>query len=161
MSTLGTLELRDLGEAFKWYSKAAAQGYVKAEDELGGMYEFGLGVPTYYPEAEKWFAKANDYLAIAKMYDEVAQDRSLAAEWYRKLADQGDKYAKFRLGEMYRDGDGVAKDYVTAHMWFNLAAQAGYPYASAARDKLARKMTSDQLARTERLARDWKPTNRP
>ena len=150
-------EIRDLGEAFKWYSRAADQGYANAQDELGGMYEFGLGAPRDYAEAEKWFAKAGDYYSIAKMYDDVAQNRPLAAKWYRKLADQGDKYAMFRLGEMYRDGEGVLRDYATAHMWFNLAAESGYRYASTARDELARKMTPDQIARTERLARDWKP----
>ncbi len=150
-------EIRDLGVALKWYHKASDQGYADAQDELGGMYEFGLGVPKDYAEAEKWFAKADDYLAIAKMYDDVARNRPLAAKWYRKLADQGDKYAMYRLGEMYRDGDGVPRDYASAHMWFNLAAQSGYRYASTARDELARKMTPDQIARTQRLARDWRP----
>jgi uncharacterized protein len=98
-------EIRDLGAAFKWYSKAADQGYVDAQDELGAMYEFGLGVPTDYAEAEKWFTKANDFLAIAIMYDDVAQNRPLAAKWYRKLADQGDKYARFRLAQLYRDAE--------------------------------------------------------
>jgi TPR repeat protein len=149
-------EIRDLGTAFKWYSKAAAQGYADAQDEIGGMYEFGLGVPTDYAEAEKWFAKANDLLAIAIMYDRVARNRPLAAKWYRKLADQGDKFARFRLGEMYRDGEGVQRDYAAALRWFNLAAASGYPYGSAARDELARKMTPAQIAKTLRLRQDWK-----
>ena len=121
------------------------------------MYEFGLGVRTNYAEAEKWFTKAQDYFSIAKMYDDVARNRPLAAKWYRRSADQGDKYAMFRLGEMYRDGEGVPRDYASAHMWFNLAAESGYPYASTARDELAQKMTPDQIARTRRLARDRKP----
>jgi uncharacterized protein len=149
-------EIRDLGSAFKWYSKAAAQGYADAQDELGAMYEFGLGVPRDYAEAEKWFAKSNDLLAIAIMYDDVSLNRPLAAKWYRKLAGQGDKYARFRLGEMYRDGEGVPRDYATAHMWFKLAAESGYPSAPAARDELARKMTPAQIARTQRLAQAWK-----
>jgi TPR repeat protein len=151
-------QIRDLAEAAKWYRKAADQGYADAQDELGGMYELGLGVRTDYAEAEKWFTKAQDYFSIAKMYDDVAWNRPLAAKWYRKLADQGDKYAKFRLGEMYRDGDGVPRDYPSSHMWFNVAAEAGYPYASIARDELARKMTAGQIARTQQLARDWTPT---
>jgi TPR repeat protein len=150
-------QIRDLAKAVKWYRKAADQGYADAQDELGGMYELGLGVRTDYAEAEKWFAKAQDYFSIAKMYDEAAWDRPLAAKWYHKLADQGDKYAKFRLGEMYRDGVGVPQDYASAHMWFNLAAEAGYPYASIARDELGRKMTAGQISRTQRLARDWTP----
>ena len=150
-------EICDLGAAFKWYSKAADQGYADAQDELGGMYEFGFGVRPDYREAEKWYAKADDYVAIAKMYDDIARNRPLAAKWYRKLADQRDKYAMYRLGEMYRDGDGVPRDYASALVWFNLAAESGYRYASMARDELARKMTPSQIARTQRLARDWRP----
>jgi TPR repeat protein len=110
-----------------------------------------------YGEAEKWFTKVQDYFSIAEMHDNVVRNRPLAAKWYRKLADQGDKYARFRLGEMYRDGEGVPRDYASAQMWFNLAANFGYRYASTARDELARKMATDQVARTQALARDWKP----
>ena len=122
------------------------------------MYEFGLGVPTDYAEAEKWFAKAQDYFSIAKMYDNVARNRPLAAKWYRRLADQGNKDAEFRLGEMYRNGTGVPLDYASAHMWFNLAAGSGHLRASMARDELALKMSPAQIAKAQRLAREWKPT---
>ena len=151
-------ELQDFAEAAKWYEKAADQGYANAQEELGGMYEFGLGVPTDYAEAEKWFAKAQDYFSIAKMYDNVARNRPLAAKWYRRLADQGNKDAEFRLGEMYRNGTGVPLDYASAHMWFNLAAGSGHLRASMARDELALKMSPAQIAKAQRLAREWKPT---
>ena len=151
-------ELQDFAEAAKWYEKAADQDYADAQDELGAMYEFGLGVPGDYAEAEKWFAKAQDYFSIAKMYDNVARNRPLAAKWYRRLADRGDKYAMFRLGEMYRDGEGVPRDYALSHLWFNLAAESGHLRASMARDELALKMTPRQIAKAQRLAREWKPT---
>ena len=151
-------ELQDFAEAAKWYEKAADQGYANAQEELGGMYEFGLGVPTDYAEAEKWFAKAQDYFSIAKMYDNVARNRPLAAKWYRRLADQGNKDAEFRLGEMYRNGTGVPLDYASAHMWFNLAAGSGHLRGSMARDELALKMSPAQIAKAQRLAREWKPT---
>jgi TPR repeat protein len=150
-------EVRDLNAAFKWYSKAADQGYADAQDELGGMYELGLGVPRDYAKAEQWFAKAGDLRAIARMYDDVVHDHPLAATWYRKMADQGDPYAMFRLGEMYRDGVGVSRDYVSAQMWFNLADKAGYHSASAVRNDLTQKMTADQIARMQRLAQEWRP----
>ena len=99
-------ELQDFAEAAKWYEKAADQGYADAQDELGGMYEFGLGVTRDYSEAEKWFVKAGDLVSIAKMYASVGDNHRMAAKWYRKLADQGNKDAEFRLGEMYRNGTG-------------------------------------------------------
>ena len=150
-------ELQDFAEAAKWYEKAADQGYADAQDELGGMYEFGLGVPTDYSEAEKWFVKAGDLVSIEKMYASVGDNHGMAAKWYRNLAGQGNKDAEFRLGEMYRNGTGVPLDYVSAHMWFNLAAGAGHLRASMARDELALKMTPGQIAKAQRLAREWKP----
>lgn len=38
-------ERQDYKEAFKWYSKAANQGYAVAQYNLGVMYENGSGVP--------------------------------------------------------------------------------------------------------------------
>ncbi len=42
----------------KWFTKAAEQGYFKAEFYLGKMYYNGLGVAQDYIEAGKWFKKA-------------------------------------------------------------------------------------------------------
>ena len=47
--------------------------------------------------------------------------------------------------------------YVLAHMWFNLAAAQGDKQAAADRDAIAAKMTPDQIAEAQRMARDWKP----
>jgi len=58
---------------------------------------------------------------------------------------------------MYERGQGVLKDYVLAHMWFNLAAATGgAPYAATQRDTLTAKMTQAQIAEAQRLAREWK-----
>ena len=53
---------------------------------------------------------------------------------------------------------GVPQDYVLAHLWFNLAAAQGDANAVDNRDIAASKMTRDQLAEAQRLARDWKPS---
>ncbi len=63
---------------------------------------------------------------------------------------------------MYATGDGVPQDYVQAHMWYNLAASR-YPPGSDRdkvvrnRDTVAEKMTPEQIAEAQRLAREWKP----
>ena len=62
---------------------------------------------------------------------------------------------------MYEDGRGVPQDYVLAHMWFNLAAALGHPWAANSRARLAATMTDDQIAEAERLAREWKPKTQP
>lgn len=46
------------------------------------------------------------------------------AEW-NELAEQGHGEARFRLAEMYRNGDGVEQDDRTALRWYRLAAETG------------------------------------
>jgi TPR repeat protein len=43
----------------------------------------------------------------------------------RTLAEQGDAEAQFALGTMYRDGQGVTRDYEEALRWWRKAAEQG------------------------------------
>jgi hypothetical protein len=88
----------------------------------------------------------------------VVQDDVEAVKWYHKAADQGHARAQNNLGVMYGTGRGVAQNYVSAHLWFNVAASRGYQRAAGARDFTARRMTPDQIAEAQRLARKWKPS---
>jgi TPR repeat protein len=72
--------------------------------------------------------------------------------------DQGKVEAQFLLGKMYAQGHGVPQDYVQAYMWFNLAAAHDsdeVKVATEARDEVAAKMTPDQIAEAQRMARGW------
>jgi TPR repeat protein len=148
MYTNGEGVQEDHTEAALLYRQAANQGYAVAQSTLGFMYNFGRGVPQDYAEAEKW---------------------------YRKAAEQGDAFGQSYLGFMYELGDGLPRNDVLAHMWFSLAAahsradfadygnMADLMYDAAKsnaemRDRLANKMTPEQIAEAQRLAREWKPT---
>ena len=87
----------------------------------------------------------------------VPQNYEEAVMWYRQAAEQGYATAQFWLGLSYVTGRGVPKDYVLGHMWLNLAVAHGIERAIKARDFAAEKMTSDQIAEAQRLAREWKP----
>ena len=50
--------VKNYKEAFKWYKKAAMQGYAPAQHNLGAMYDKGKGVAKNYKEALTWFKKA-------------------------------------------------------------------------------------------------------
>ena len=65
--------------------------------------------------------------------------------------------AQYSLGGMYLNGHGVPRDYTAAHMWFNLAAASGFPDAEKTRDSVAARMTPEQIAEAQKLAREWKP----
>ena len=55
-------------------------------------------------------------------------------KWYRLAAEQGDADAQSNLGVMYQQGKGVIKDYVYAHMWWNIAASQGHKDATKNRE---------------------------
>lgn len=67
--------------------------------------------------------------------------------------------ALLTLGRRYADGRGVPQDYVTAHMWANLAASrsAGEQRETAVklRDAVAEALSKEALAEAQRRAREW------
>jgi uncharacterized protein len=128
------LKRSDYATALELFRSLAQQGYAGAQFQLGFLYRNGWGVPQNYVESLKWFHRA---------------------------AAQGNSNAQSNLGFMCRDGEGVQKDYVQAHMWFNLAAAAAdfqkENIAAEYRDELAKKMTPEQIAEAQKMAREWEP----
>jgi TPR repeat protein len=116
---------KDYVEAVKWYRKAAAQNYTRAQCFLGVCYVNGLGVPKDYVEA---------------------------VEWFRKAVEHDYSRAQLALGNCYDYGLGVPKDYVQAYRWYNLAAAQGDTSAIKDRDRIADSMTPDQIAEGQRLS---------
>jgi hypothetical protein len=56
---------------------------------------------------------------------------------------------------MYEKGLGVARDYVKAYMWYELAAMRGHKAAGQNREIVASRMTPAQISRARELAREW------
>ena len=65
----------------------------------------------------------------------------------------GNAAAQNNLGLSYSNGEGVLKDSVLAHMWFNIAGANGNEAAREGRDNLERDMTRDEITRATELAR--------
>src|SRR5512142_452260 len=89
-------------------------------------------------------------------------DHKKAVGIYRPLAEQGDAEAQYALGYMYRNGEGVPRDYVKAYMWFTLAIErlprldnAGRSLAESNRTLLTTMMTPSQVASAQKLAKKW------
>ena len=87
----------------------------------------------------------------------VPQDYAEAMKWYRLAADQGNAPAQNDLGALFFMGQGVPQDFVLAHMWFDLSATQGNQDATENRDLAERRMTPEQIAEAQKLAREWKP----
>ena len=73
-------------------------------------------------------------------------------EW-RPLAEQGNADAENNLGAMYYNGQGVLQDNVYAHIWWSIAASNGAGDAVKNRDIAAKRMTTEQVAQAQKLAR--------
>ena len=91
----------------------------------------------------------DDALGVAGM----TQGNSAAAGRYRRSAEQGLTSAQTNLGGMYALGQGVAQDYVTAHMWLNIAASSGDADAQKIRDIVQDQMTPETIGEAHRRAR--------
>ena len=63
------------------------------------------------------------------------------------------------MGNLYAQGQSVLQDYGRAHIWFNLATANGHERGSENRDNVAEKMTSDQIAEAQKMAREMVEAN--
>jgi TPR repeat protein len=86
-------------------------------------------------------------------------DFATAMQIMRPLADQGHVTAQNVVGLLYYFNYGG--DYVSAYMWFNLAAAQGNSFAEMFLKDTVDKMTPEQIAEAQKLARKWRPTTQP
>ena len=92
---------QDDKKALHWYTRAAKQGFAKAQYALGKMYfEMSDRERTLY-------------------YKKVLH-------WYTKAAEQGHMAAQYDLGMLYYTGSGVAVDDIQALDWITKSAKQGY-----------------------------------
>ena len=90
------------------------------------------------------------------LYEYLRGNYDRALEELRPAAREGGAESQYVLGSMYATGKGVLQDYVKAHAWLNLAASRGHDKAALFRDEISRRMTSQQIARAQRLANKWR-----
>lgn len=109
--------------------RPAAQyhGYPSAMNNLGTMFEKGLG---------------------------VERNGEQAAYWYERSAMQGFRSAMYNLGILFAEGDVVAKDVVRGAAWLAAAYDHGEEDARAVLKLLLSTMTPEQVATAKALRRE-------
>ena len=107
---------------------AAEQGNAPAQNDLGVMFESGLGVEQNLPEAFTWFTRS---------------------------AEQGDPNGQCNLGRMYATGSGVYIDLVKAYQWLSLSMAQGEGAARNLLVGIEPAMTRDELAEGQRLVAEY------
>jgi TPR repeat protein len=141
---------------------AAEAGDMESQLSLGVMCDHGEGLPEDDLLAMHWYKLAAEQGSAAAqvnlgvLYDRggaIPEDNATAVRWFGKAAEQGYVLAYFALGVMYGTGEGVPEDFQMAYVFFNMAAAGGNQKASKWRDMFAARLTADQLAEGQQMAR--------
>ncbi|MBS0465090.1 MAG: sel1 repeat family protein [Proteobacteria bacterium] len=74
-------------------------------------------------------------------------DFEYALRAFTRAARFADKPSQAMLASMYWDGVGTAQDKATAYAWADLAAERGYPWLLATRERYWQSMTKDEQQR--------------
>lgn len=120
--------------AMSSWKTAAAGGNAKAMNQIGYLYNKGLGVTKDYRKAADWYTRAAAAGEFQAMYNlglcyQLGQGRKqnygLAIKWYRRAAAGGVARAMYAIGRLYTLGHGLHKSTIDAIKWFRKAANAG------------------------------------
>ncbi|MBU2971034.1 SEL1-like repeat protein [Pseudoalteromonas sp. C2R02] len=121
-------------EAFNWYQRAAEQGDADSQLELGAIYMQGISLPGKLIPQDSvkglhWIresAKQNNaeaQFALASLIiDEKPEE---AIRFYKKAAENGNKFSMHNLASIYLKGDVVEKNLVTSKYYAQMAVDVG------------------------------------
>lgn len=125
----------DYAAALALWEPLAQAGVARAQNNIGACFAEGLGVPLDRDLALKWLRLA------AEGGDPVGQrnyaafhmqglsgddpDYAVAADYYRRAAEQGDAPAQDMLSWMLLEGEVMPADPAAAKVWAEKAAGAG------------------------------------
>jgi len=127
----------------------AAAGAARAEDD-----------PLNDPAVQKTLRAMNDastwyhpdlfgeYAGMRRYAHRQYQD---ALKYFEVGAYYADKLSQLSIGLMYLNGEGVARDPVTAYAWLDLAAERDYPDFVATRDRVKAQLSPEQLGKGDAL----------
>jgi TPR repeat protein len=149
-------------EAIKYYLDAADRGHAGAMNDLGGVFEYGLGVPKNLATALVWYERAAELGHAGAMTHmgrlsehgrDVPQDFANARRWYEKAAAVGHAAAMSNLADLLRYGRGVAPDLPAAASWYLKAAQRGLASAMNSLGELSEGGAG--VPQNDQTARSW------
>ena len=134
----------EYAKAAKAFTESANQGDVRAQTELGQMYERGEGVQADYGRARQMFNYAASYfgdpdaqLNLARMYyqgEGGERDPRQAARWANLSAEKGNIAAQALLGHLLFEGEGVQRQPVIGLMFLTIASERCSPNDQWIRD---------------------------
>ena len=126
--------------ARKLWEELAMAGDAEAMNNLGILYDQGLGVDPDTGRAVHWFAESanagnpagmSNYGRMLERGRGVPANPEEAARWFDAAARKGQPEAQYNLGYLYEHGRGVAKDDASAAAWYSRAGSSGQKDALA------------------------------
>jgi TPR repeat protein len=111
---------QDYKLAMEWYQKAASNGNIDAQYNIGYLYQYGLGVSPDYKQAMKWFQKAagngiaEAIYSIGGLYENgrgVTKSVDIAIEWYQKAANNNHEGAKVTLERLNKQRSNTKEEH--------------------------------------------------
>ena len=158
------LSNKDYKAAYREFMPLAKSGNTDAQLALGRLYLSGWGVKADLNEALDWYTKAakagNEWaqLALGEFYHRggggFAEDYKTASKWFKLSAKQGNDWAQQHLARMYFYGQGVPKDLIRSHMWWNIVVNVHGLFSKEELKAISKKMSSDQIEQAHALARE-------
>ena len=133
-SGLNALDRKHYATALRSWRDLANKGDARAMNNVGLMYERGLGVTQSYVEAMNFYRKAADAALPEAQYNlgtlyhngyGVEVNNSQAVFWFRKAAAQRLPEAHYMMGLHLWEGKGVRRDPLAALAEFLKGARAG------------------------------------
>ena len=129
------LERKHYSTAMRAWLRLAEGGHPKAQNNIGHLYEEGLGVSQNYDTALKWYKKAaaanlpeaqhNIGMLYAQGYG-LEKNWREAVKWFRKAGSKGLPESIYMLGLAFYQGESVKLDYSRAKANFLKSAILGY-----------------------------------
>ncbi len=117
----------DHRKSLDWYLRAAEKGHETSLNNIGLLYEYGLGVERDSARAMEYFrhgASLHEGSAMFNLAVMLAEgigcvpDLGEALTWYKKAASIGEVRSMNNLSYYYRHGIGVPKDPAAAERWY-------------------------------------------
>lgn len=133
------------GNEYKDFLRAAEDGVVYAQNEIGKILFKGEIVKKDMDRAIFWYEKASLQGYAAAQYNfslcyrdgtGVRKDIKKSCYWLELSAKQGYAKAQYLLGVLFYEGSEVKEDYQQAQYWFNMAARNAYSNANNYLEKI-------------------------
>lgn len=131
------------------------------EKDVGQLLKLSVAPPDDWYQvmggAESTDIDRNQFnKAVASFADGSYQS---AFKRFGRLSTKGSTISQYHLGLMYLKGLGVLQDFCRAHLWLNIASSKGHKKARTQLEKLTKRMSAQQVAEAQNLARLWAAKN--